>query len=73
MMKDWGEVYVAQPHGVLDFMENVPNMQNAAGMRRDWAAIASFTAIAALMYLPFSVKNRLSSYLKPHSDRGIRG
>ena len=68
-----GEVYVAQPHGVLDLMENVPNMQFDAGMRRDWAAIGSFTAIAVLMYLPFSVKNRLSSLLKPHLDRDIRG
>ena len=50
-----GEVYVAQPHGVLDFMENVPNMQNDAGIRPGMAAIGSSTAIAALMYLPFLV------------------
>ena len=71
-MKDWGG-YVAQPHGVLDFMKNLPNMQDDAGMRWHWAAIGSFTAIAVLMYLPFPVNNRLSSFLKPHLDRDIRG
>ena len=48
-------------------------MQDDAGMRQALAAIGSSTAIAALMYLPFSVNDGLSSNIKPHSDRGIRG
>ena len=50
-------------------MENVPNMQNQTGIRRELAAIGSSTAIAALMYLPFLVNDRLGFAFKPHWDR----